>query len=134
MSNSAMSNSAMSAITEYARLAVRLPFALRRFLRQKLTLEEARRTVEEGMARRTDNFLQVVKQGIFANPSSPYRAKVATLYQDNHIWHPEGTFSAESVQANLDFLIAAKALPPGLIASQVADISFLEAVRAEMAR
>ena len=60
--------------------------------------------------------------------------QLATLYLDNRMWDTQGSFSPEVVQANIDFLTAAGALPPGLTVAQVADFSYLEAVRSEIAR
>ena len=59
---------------EYLRMFARFPFALRRFLKDPLTLGEARRIVRERLDHREDNFLRIAEQAIYANPKSPYRA------------------------------------------------------------
>ena len=57
---------------EYAKLFARFPFRLRRFLQQRLTVDEAKRTVREGMEHRPESFLQVVERNIYSYPASPY--------------------------------------------------------------
>jgi hypothetical protein len=42
------------------------------FLRSTVTRDEARRRVEEQLARRTDTFLDVLARGVYANADSPY--------------------------------------------------------------
>jgi hypothetical protein len=59
---------------EYAKTFVEFPFALRRFLRHRPTLEEARRLVSERMASRESNFLSLVERGVYGSPKSPYLA------------------------------------------------------------
>lgn len=62
----------MSQKTEYAKMFATFPLALRRFLRERLTLEDARRIVRERLARREVNFLQMLERNVFNFPSSPY--------------------------------------------------------------
>ena len=50
----------------------RFAWGLRDFLGHTITLEEARDMVRRRMARREDNFLRLVRRGIFEHPSSPY--------------------------------------------------------------
>lgn len=57
---------------DYIKTFARFPFALRRYLRNKLTLEEAQRVVHERMARRQENFLRTVQDSIYGYPHSPY--------------------------------------------------------------
>jgi hypothetical protein len=45
---------------------------LRRFLRQRLTLDEARRIVQERMEQRETNFLRIVERSVYGSPRSPY--------------------------------------------------------------
>jgi hypothetical protein len=52
----------------YARFA----WGLRGFLRETITLEEARAIVQRRLAQREDNFLRLVEKGIFGYPRSPY--------------------------------------------------------------
>ncbi len=59
---------------EYLMMFFRFPFSLRRFLRHRLTLNDARRLAKDRMARREDNFLRVLERGIYAYPRSPYLA------------------------------------------------------------
>ena len=62
----------MSETLDYLKTFARFPFALRRFLRHTLTLDEARRIVREQMARREENFLRVVERNVYGYPRSPY--------------------------------------------------------------
>ncbi len=50
----------------------RFASGLRGFLRHTITLEEAKATVQKRMAEREENFLRLVKKGIFGYPRSPY--------------------------------------------------------------
>src|SRR5262245_11340433 len=59
---------------EYAKTFVEFPFALRRFLRHRPTLEEARRLVSERMASRESNFLSIIERSVYGFPKSPYLA------------------------------------------------------------
>lgn len=54
----------------YARFA----WGLRRFLRETLSLEQAREIVRQRMAEREANFLRLLKRGIYGHARSPYRA------------------------------------------------------------
>ena len=63
---------------DYLDTFVRFPFALRRFLRHTLTMDDARRIVRERMEQREENFLCVVERSIYGNPRSPY-LKLLTL-------------------------------------------------------
>ena len=60
--------SILDSIKPYARFAT----GLRRYLRHKLTLEEARAVVQRRLAEREANFLRLVEKGIFGHPRSPY--------------------------------------------------------------
>lgn len=63
----------MNDTLDYIRTFAGFPFALRRFrARPRLTLETARRTIAERMARREANFLRLVDEGVFGWPRSPY--------------------------------------------------------------
>jgi hypothetical protein len=53
----------------YARFLRGLPA----FLRDRITLEQARETVRRRQAEREDSFLRLLRRGIFGYPSSPYR-------------------------------------------------------------
>jgi hypothetical protein len=46
---------------------------LRRLPRAKISAEDAGRRLEDALAHREDNFLEVVRELIYANPASPYR-------------------------------------------------------------
>lgn len=52
----------------YARFA----WGLRGFLRETITLEEAKAIVRERLEKRDENFLRLVEKGIFGYPRSPY--------------------------------------------------------------
>jgi hypothetical protein len=62
----------MSDTLEYLRMFGRFPFALRRFLRSTLTLEDARRIIRERMEHREQSFLRVVERSVYGSPASPY--------------------------------------------------------------
>ena len=47
-------------------------WGLRSFLRHTITLEEAKAIVQKRMAEREENFLRLVRKGIFGYPKSPY--------------------------------------------------------------
>jgi hypothetical protein len=51
----------------------RFAWGLRGYLRQRLSLEEARAIVRRRLAERDRNFLRLVERGIFGNRRSPYR-------------------------------------------------------------
>jgi hypothetical protein len=50
----------------------RFAWGLRGFLRHPITLEEAKAIVQRRMAEREENFLRLVRKGIFGYPKSPY--------------------------------------------------------------
>jgi hypothetical protein len=50
----------------------RFAWGLRGFLRQTITLEEAKAIVQQRLAERESNFLRLVERGIFGYPRSPY--------------------------------------------------------------
>ena len=55
-------------IKMYGRFVLGLPG----FLRRRITLDEARDAVRRGLEARDDNFLKVMRRGVFGNPRSPY--------------------------------------------------------------
>jgi hypothetical protein len=59
---------------EYLITFARFPFSLRRFLRHRLTMDDARRKLRDGMDHREENFLQIVERSIYGYPRSPYLA------------------------------------------------------------
>ncbi len=58
----------------YAAMFARFPFALRRFLKQRITIDDARRIVRERMDQREANLMRTVTLGVYGNPASPYLA------------------------------------------------------------
>lgn len=64
----------MSENLEYAKMFAQFPFALRRFLKQKITLDDAKRIVRERLAHREDNFLKMLARNVYGAPASPYLA------------------------------------------------------------
>jgi hypothetical protein len=58
----------------YLKTFAQLPFALRRFSRHTLTLEEARRIVRQRLQRREENFVDTVERSIYGHQESPYLA------------------------------------------------------------
>ncbi len=57
---------------EYARIFAQFPFSLRRFLKQKITLADAKRIVRDRMQQREQNFLRMLERNVYGNPHSPY--------------------------------------------------------------
>ena len=62
---------------EEARVLARYMRALPRFLRTPLAEGEARPRIAAQLARREDTFLRLLRDGVFANPASPYRPLLA---------------------------------------------------------
>jgi ABC-type nitrate/sulfonate/bicarbonate transport system substrate-binding protein len=60
--------------------------------------------------------------------------QTAQIYLDHKLWNVNGDISPETVQANIDFLVANGSLEPGLKAADVADQSYLNAVLEEIGR
>lgn len=69
-----MDGSAVNDTLAYAGIFARFPLALRRFLKQRITQDDARRTVRDRMARRADNLVLAVTRSVYGHPSSPYLA------------------------------------------------------------
>ena len=81
----------------------RFAWGLRGFLRQTITLEEARAIVRRRLAERDTNFLRLVERGIFGYPRSPYRpllklagCELGDIRQMIHARGLEGTLHALS--------------------------------------
>ncbi len=64
----------MSDTLEYLKSFAQFPLALRRFMRQPLTLDEAKRIVRQRMEQREENFLRLVERSIYNYAPSPYLA------------------------------------------------------------
>jgi hypothetical protein len=62
----------MNQTLEYLQTFGQLPFALRRFLRQRLTIDEARQIVRDRMDHRDQLFVGVAAASIYGHPGSPY--------------------------------------------------------------
>ena len=58
----------LSELRMYGRFVLGLPG----FLRRRITLEESRDAIRRGLAERNDNFLRLLRRGIFDYPRSPY--------------------------------------------------------------
>src|SRR5687768_2732003 len=58
----------------YAKMFARFPVALRRFLKEPLTLPRAQAIVRARMENRGDAFLRMVERGVYGQPKSPYLA------------------------------------------------------------
>lgn len=54
------------------RMYLRFVSGLPAYLRKSITLEDAKAAVREGLAEREDNFLRILRRGVFGNPGSPY--------------------------------------------------------------
>src|SRR5262245_38100318 len=64
-------------IVDTARMYGRFAVGLRRFLRDTVTLDQAKARIRARLAQRDDQFLRVVERGIYGFPSSPYRSMLA---------------------------------------------------------
>jgi hypothetical protein len=64
----------MSETLDYLRTFAQFPLALRRYLRETLTLDEARRIINERMERRGESFLELAERSIYGYRASPYLA------------------------------------------------------------
>jgi hypothetical protein len=64
----------MNETLDSARMFARFPFALRSFLQQRMTPDEARRAILDRMQHRDENFLRMVDRAIYRNATSPYLA------------------------------------------------------------
>src|SRR5581483_5969536 len=64
----------MNDTLDYLNTFARFPFALRRFLRHRLTLEQAKQIICERMEHREENFCKTLEKSVYAHPSSPYLA------------------------------------------------------------
>ena len=62
----------MNETLEYLRMFAQFPFSLRRFLRCRLTLDEAKQIMRERVEQREANFLHVVERSVYEHPRSPY--------------------------------------------------------------
>ena len=62
----------MNETLEYLNTFAHFPFALRRFLKHRLTLEDARRIIRDRMEHREENFLRLVETRVYGHPRSPY--------------------------------------------------------------
>jgi hypothetical protein len=58
----------------YAGIFARFPRALRRFIRDPLTLDEARRRVRAQVEGRGESLVRLLRESVYANPGSPYLA------------------------------------------------------------
>ena len=58
----------------YAKMFARFPVALRRFLKEPLTLPRSQAIVRARMENRGDAFLRMVERGVYGQPKSPYLA------------------------------------------------------------
>ena len=50
----------------------RFAWGLRKFLKEPITLEQARQIIKQGLADREINLLTMVKRAIYENEASPY--------------------------------------------------------------
>jgi ABC-type nitrate/sulfonate/bicarbonate transport system substrate-binding protein len=59
---------------------------------------------------------------------------IGNLHLDGHMWDANGVLTPENIRYTLDFLIEQGALPTGLTYEDVADLSYLDDVLAEIGR
>ncbi len=64
----------MSDTLGYLQTFARFPIALRKFLREPITLAQAKQSVQERMEQRSENFLRMLERSVYNTPRSPYRA------------------------------------------------------------
>ena len=88
-------------IKMYGRFVLGLPG----FLRRRITLDEARDAVRRGLEARDDNFLKVMRRGVFGNPRSPY----LPLLRAAQCEYPdiESSVRNQGLEATLEMLRAA---------------------------
>jgi hypothetical protein len=55
-----------------ARMYARFAWGLPRFLRRRITLQEAEQTVRQRLKQREENFLRLLERGVYGYPRSPY--------------------------------------------------------------
>ncbi|MGH9200443.1 MAG: ABC transporter substrate-binding protein [Vicinamibacterales bacterium] len=60
--------------------------------------------------------------------------KTAVTYLENRFWDVNGRYTPEIMQQHLDFAVAAAGLKPGMKASDVSDLTFLNAVLEDIGR
>ncbi len=60
--------------------------------------------------------------------------KLAEMYGTHNIWDANGGLTADNLASTIDFLASNGSVPPGLKVEAVADLSYLNAVLAEMGR
>ena len=60
--------SALAELSTFARFTATLP----RYVRERMSADEARERLSTSLASREENFLRVVEHGVFGNPTSPY--------------------------------------------------------------
>lgn len=114
--------------------------ALSHFARRELT-EKYPATVKDWLRALLDARRRVQDPQVLANEfvtrlgMAPAVAQtVAATYLSRNFWDVNGRFTPEIVQQNVDFAIAAASLKPGMKASDVADLTFLNAVLDEIGR
>src|SRR5262245_37651793 len=54
------------------KMYARFGLGLRRYLRNPITIDDARAEIRQRLAQREENFLRVIRRGIFEHPRSPY--------------------------------------------------------------
>lgn len=59
---------------------------------------------------------------------------LAEAYRSRGLWEANGGLTSARIQTSIDFLTAARALPPGLTPDRVVDLSYLNAVLDEIGR
>lgn len=59
-------------VLDDAKMYARFAFGLHKFLRKRITLEEARTVIKNNLASRDQNFLRVLERGIYGYAASPY--------------------------------------------------------------
>ncbi len=64
----------MNETLDYLKTFAQFPWALRRYLRHTLTLDEARRIIQNRLEQREANLLRLAERSIYGYPSSPYLA------------------------------------------------------------
>lgn len=86
----------------YAGVFGRFPWALRRFIRNPLVLEEAHRLVHDRMAQRPERLLHLLRESVFDHSNSPYLALLQRA--DIGFEDIETLVSREGVEATLRHL------------------------------
>ena len=99
--------------------------AVRDYVRAVLTVHRTIKTHPTELTNATVKFLKL---------DAPTAQTIAQAYLARNVWDVNGGLTREDVQYSVDFFTRTKSIPEGLTADAVADLSYLNAVLAEIGR